>query len=109
MAISVVFAQVPDGDLPDDGAQRELKICNDCEVVKLNESQMNSIRFTYTGETECPFKAQTIKKSEVFTMQVLMKDEKKYTDCVDVLDQLEEWTHQIYSAAGYCDLPESAD
>ena len=31
-----------------------------------------------------------------------MKDEKKYSDCVDVLDQLETWTQEIYSAAGLC-------
>ena len=41
-------------------------------------------------------------KSETITMPVMMKDEKKYADCVDVLDQLEDWTHQIYSAAGLC-------
>ncbi len=41
-------------------------------------------------------------KSEVVTMPVLMKDEKKYAECVDVLDQLEKWTQEIYSAAGLC-------
>ena len=41
-------------------------------------------------------------KSEALTMPVLMKDEKKYSDCVDVLDQLEHWTQEIYSAAGLC-------
>ena len=42
------------------------------------------------------------KKSVITTLPVLMKDEKKYSDCVDVLDQLEEWTHQIYDASGLC-------
>ena len=41
-------------------------------------------------------------KSEVITMPALMKDEKKYAECVDVLDQLEKWTYNIYSAAGLC-------
>ena len=35
-------------------------------------------------------------------MPILMKDEKKYSECVDVLDQLEKWTYEIYSAAGLC-------
>ena len=38
-------------------------------------------------------------KSEDMTLPVLMKHEKKYSDCVDVLDQLETWTHEIYKAA----------
>ena len=42
------------------------------------------------------------KKSETITMPILVKDEKKYAECVDVMDTLEEWTHQIYSAAGMC-------
>ncbi len=47
---------------------------------------------------------QTSIRSEIITMLVLMKDEKKYADCVDVPDQLEEWTHQTYSTAGLCNL-----
>ena len=43
-------------------------------------------------------------KSEVLTMSVLMKDEKKYSDCVDILDQLEKLTYEIYSAAGLCSV-----
>ena len=35
-------------------------------------------------------------KSEVVTMPVLMKHEKKYSDI------LEKWTQEIYSAAGLC-------
>ena len=31
-----------------------------------------------------------------------MKDEKKYADCIEILDQLEKWTYQIYLAAGLC-------
>jgi hypothetical protein len=27
---------------------------------------------------------------------------KKYSDCVDVLDQLEQWTDEIYQASGLC-------
>ena len=42
------------------------------------------------------------RKSEVITMPVVMKDKKKYAEVVDVLDQLEKWTHEIYAAAGLC-------
>ncbi len=48
---------------------------------------------------------QTSSRSGVISVPILIKDEKKYADCADVLDQLEKWTHQIYSAAGRCKLP----
>ena len=42
-------------------------------------------------------------------MPIVLKDE-KYADCVDILDQLEKWTHEIFSAAGLCSSePESSD
>jgi hypothetical protein len=52
--------------------------------------------------TSCEHPEAMARKSEVLTMPVLMKDEKKYSDCVDVLDQLEKWTQDIYTAAGLC-------
>ena len=52
--------------------------------------------------TECTHAKEMSVKSVVVTMPVLMKDEKKYSDCVDVLDQIEKWTQEIYSAAGLC-------
>ena len=36
-------------------------------------------------------------KSLVVPLPVLLKDEKKYADVVDVLDQLETWVHDAYS------------
>ena len=35
-------------------------------------------------------------------MPIVLTDEKKYTDCVDILDQLEKWVHEIYTALGLC-------
>ena len=35
-------------------------------------------------------------------MPILSKDEKKYSDCIDVLDKFEDWLYNIYSAAGRC-------
>lgn len=37
-----------------------------------------------------------IGKLEVVIMLVLMKDEKKYFDCVDVMDMFEDWVYEIY-------------
>ena len=48
-------------------------------------------------------------KSETVTMPVLLKDEKKYAECVDVLDQLEQWVYDIYSAAGFCQTRTDSD
>ena len=49
------------------------------------------------------------RQSVVVPLPALMKDEKKYADAVDVLDQLETWTHKIYSKAGICDIPNAED
>ena len=58
-----------------------------------------------SAHTECLFSEKTSMKSEVITLPVLMKDEKKYADCVDVLDQLEKWTQKLYSDAELCSIP----
>ena len=42
-------------------------------------------------------------------LPVLIKDEKKYANVVNVLDQLETWTHEIYSQADICDVPNDED
>ena len=39
-------------------------------------------------------------KSLVLPLPVLLKDEKRYSEVVDVLDQLETWVHEIYLRAG---------
>jgi hypothetical protein len=63
-----------------------------------------------SGNTDCVHAEEMARKSEVVTMPVLMKDEKKYADVVEVLDQLKKWTHEIYTAAGMCSSdPESSD
>lgn len=35
-------------------------------------------------------------KLEVFILIVLTKDEKKYVDCVDVMDMFEDWVYENY-------------
>ena len=48
------------------------------------------------------------RKSTVVPFPVLMKDEKKYSEVVDVLDQLETWSHDIFSKAGISLDPDSS-
>ena len=38
-------------------------------------------------------------KSNIITMPVVMKDEKKNSDCVDVMDTFEDWVNDMYSKA----------
>ena len=40
------------------------------------------------------------------TLPLLMKAENKYSDHVNVLDQLEAWTDKIYEASGLCQNPQ---
>ena len=47
-------------------------------------------------------------KSNIITMPVLMKDEKKYADCVDVMDTMEGWIHDIYTKAKNLAFPAPA-
>jgi hypothetical protein len=49
-------------------------------------------------------------KSVVVPFPVLLKDEKKYSEIVDVMVQLETWIHQIYKAGKIPDIrSESVD
>ena len=114
--------------------QNNVRTCNFREVVSLSDEEMKRIKNRYrifVARTliEKLAELSTLKlyvseelslrhdhsiamagKSEVMTLPVLMKDEKKYSDCVDVLDQLETWTHEIYKASGLCqDAQASSD
>ena len=124
VATSIVFSRIPIGDLPDTGPQQDLKKCNVAQLVKLSQADMESVRIRYrtllakllfehlpafntfkgcvSQTTDCHHAKEMATKSNVVIMPILMKDEKKYSECVDVLDQLEKWTYDIYSAAGLC-------
>ncbi|XP_028403253.1 uncharacterized protein LOC114525978 [Dendronephthya gigantea] len=126
VATSIVFNRVPDKRLPDSGPQQFLKDCDVHQLVEINQLESDAIRNRYKilvanilfdqfpafamfrdyipARTNCEYEKEMARKSEVLTMPVVMKDEKKYSDCVDVLDQLEKWTHEIYAAAGLCSL-----
>ena len=124
VATSMVFSRISSDHLPDDGPQMDVKTCNFREVVRVTDVEIDCIRTRYQmlvarimverfreffnlkqylldelalSHENSP---DTEKKSEVITLPVLMKDEKKYSDCVDVLDQLDEWTREMYYASG---------
>jgi hypothetical protein len=132
VATSIIFHRVSDQGLPDSGPQKDLKDCNVHQLVNINRLELEAIRSRYrilvakllfehfpsfamfkpyvAGSTDCKYAEEMGRKSEVLTMPVVMKDEKRYAEVVDVLDQLEKWTQEIYSAAGLCSPdPESSD
>ena len=125
VATSMVFSRVSSDHLADDGPQKDIKKCNIREIVNISNDEINMIQHRYKmlvaivllkkftefsslklcmledlNLTHEDSDAAAI-KSEIITMPVLMKDEKKYSDCVDVLDQLEEWVHDIYKSSGH--------
>ena len=42
---------------------------------------------------------ETKQKSIVVNLPIIMKDEKKYSECVEIMDQLETWVEEIMTAA----------
>lgn len=131
VATNMVFSRISSDHLPDDGPQKDVKTCNFREIVSVSDDEMKSIRSRYrmfvartliehfqelsslklyvSEELSLRHEHSTAMKgkSEIMTLPVLMKDEKKYSDCVDVLDQLEAWTHEIYQASGLCQIPQA--
>ena len=132
VATSMVFSRVSSDELPDDGPQKDVKTCNLREIVSVTDDETETIKSRYrmfvarTLIEHFP-EFSTLKlyvseelslrhehsaamegKSEIMTLPVLMKDEKKYSDCVDVLDQLEVWTQEIYEASGLCRNPQAS-
>ena len=132
VATSIVFNRVANKELSDSGPQQDLKNYSVHDVLTVNNLELETVRSRYRvivarilfehftafqmfkpyapQFTECTHAKDMSAKSEIVTMPVLLKDEKKYSDCVDVLDQLEKWTQDIYSAAGLCSPdPEPSD
>ena len=66
----------------------------------------NFVRDVLPAHTACQYSAEMRTQSVVVPLPVLMKDEKKYSDLVDVLDQLETWVHEMYAKAGLCNPAE---
>ena len=125
VATSMVFDRVKRDDLDDEIPNVNLKNVDFKDLLKLDQEEIECTRERYRiflgrilsntfeffrffsdivpDHTPCRYQAEMARQSVVVPMPVLMKDEKKYTDIINVLDQLETWTHDIYSQAGICD------
>ena len=120
VASSLVFDRVPSDHLPGRGPKKDINtvqpgifLLSDNElkeiinryriyagriIVKvfpalafLADLLPKHIPHEYSEEMKC--------KSEVITMPVLMKDEKKYAECVEVMDTFEDWLQDIHTKA----------
>ena len=124
VATTNVFDPIPSDNLPNAGPQRDLKTSNVRELVVVSDTGLDAIRNRYrillakylfehfpefrvlqrhipsnqASQIACSLSKLAL-KSEVITKSILLKGEKKYLECVDVLDQLETWTYDIYAAA----------
>ena len=124
VATSIVFNRVSSDHLPDDKPKKNLADCNLQDLLMLTDEEKRCTRERYKiflgrilcewfpafdffkeilpSHTPCQYQLEMNFKSAVVTLPVLLKDEKKYADVVDVLDQLEAWVREIYSKAGLC-------
>ena len=123
VATTLVFNRVPSDHLPDNGPQKVLKETDMSKVVGLTTDEIECRKGRYRTiiaqhlkehfsgfknineyiplKTDCPYSDEMSQQSHVIAFPVLMKDEKKYSDCVDALDTFEDWVHTLYS------IPES--
>jgi hypothetical protein len=127
----IVFDRVKSDDLSDEIPNVSLNNVEFKDLLKLYAEELRCTRERYKiflgrilcntfdffrfinavvpDHTPCRYQPEMASQSVVVPLPVLMKDEKKYVDIVDVLDQLESWAHDIYSKAGICDIPTNKD
>ena len=125
VATTLVFNRVSSDHLPDNGPQNVLKETDLTKIVELTTdvtecrraryrtiiaqhlkehfSEFKSIRKYVPIKSDCPYQDEMSQQSHVITFPVLMKDKKKCSLCVDVLDTFEDWVHTLYS------IPQSTD
>ena len=126
---TIVFDRVKSSHLPDNGPKRDINTTAP-DIFLLSDEDLSEIadRYRiYAGRIFVEFYpaldfladllpkhipheySELMKqKSDIITMPVLMKDEKKYADCVDVMDTLETWIHDIHTKAKNLPLPAPA-
>ena len=124
VATSMVFDRISSSNIPDNGPKKDLNDCNLMDLLTPSDQEIQCTRERYKiflgrilcesfpafnflkdvlpAHTASQYSAEMSTQSVVVPLPVLMKDEKKYSDLVDVLDQLEAWVHEIYSKAGFC-------
>ena len=123
VATSIVFDRVSSSHLPDEEPQQSLASCDVVKLVQLSDSDIAIQKQVYKSiaahilceyiptfkflkdlvthfDVPMQHKVEMQQKSLVVPFPVLFKDEKKYAEIVDVLDQLEKWVHQIYALVG---------
>ena len=78
-------------------------LCKHLPAFGFFKESVNSIgrSFKYNEEMK--------QKSTIVPFPVILKDEKKYGEIVDILDQLETWVHKIYAKAGVIEDSQSYD
>ena len=133
VATSMVFSRVLSDHLHDNGPQHNVKTFDFKELVHMSHEEMNKIKDRYrvlaakillekfqmfsnarsfmSVITDCEYADLSCENKieiEIITLPVLLKDEKKYSDCVIILDQLEEWTHKLYEASGLSEKESSS-
>ena len=128
VATSIVFDRVTFSHLPDNGQQKNLATCDLNELTSVGQGETRERYKFFVGKilceqfpafdflkdivaehSPCQYQEEMKEKSVVVPLPVLMKDEKKYADVVDVLDQLEDWVREIYVKAGLCVPPDPVD
>ncbi len=118
IATTFVFNRVSSDHLPDEQPQQSLVKCDVVKEVCLTDDEQNIVRQHYiclvaqiilelfpafkflkdvAPAVTSKYRTEMSQKSLVVPLPVLLKDEKKYADIVDVLDQLETWVHDAYS------------
>lgn len=121
VATSLVFDRVSSSHLDDEEPQQSLAETDIVNLVELEETelvdQFNSYKkiaaeilyeqipaFSFLKncniDLSSEYEAEMKSKSVVVPFPVLLKDEKKYSEIVDVMVQLETWIHEIYMKAG---------
>lgn len=127
VATSIVFDRITTIPLADDSPKKTLSDCNLMDLFTLSDEEIRCTRERYKifigrilcescpsfdfikdilpAHTPC-YSVEMSSQSVVVPLPVLMKDEKKYSDLVDVLDQLEAWVRDIYAKAGLCAPPD---
>jgi len=119
VATGMVFHRISASKRPDNGPRKNPNDCNFIDIqcmrerdkiffrIILHESfpAFNLLKDVLLANTACQYSAEKRTQSVVVPLPVLIK-EKKYSDLVDVLNQLEAWVHEIYAKAGICNPAE---
>ena len=124
VATSIVFDRVSSNHLPNYPSANKLASVNLIDLLDLTDEEKRATRERYRillgkilsnnfasfqflkaivpARTPCKYEAAMSTQSYVVPRPVLLKDEKKYAEVIDVMDQLEVWVREIYAGAGLC-------